>query len=624
MRVSMRYVAVVLACVGTVGAGAVDAGERRHVVKDPFFGEGLYYFFQGRYFSALTNLMTSQYFGRMPHHVDEAELLRGGLLLSYGLHREAGDIFAHVIETGASAPVRDRAWFYLAKIRYQRGYVAEAEDAIRRIQGRLPTELEEEKHLLQANLLMKHGDYQGAVNVLRDMTLGSGTARYVRYNLGVALIKGGDTELGTAVLDELGRSTADTEEFRSLRDKANVALGYAALQHNAPERAVTYLERVRLTGMQADKALLGFGWAKAALKEPKEALVPWSELAGRNMSDAAVLEAKLAVPYALGELGAYGQSLAQYKEAVAAFDQEDVSLDDTIAEIRSGKFLNELVAANPGEEMGWFWNIAKLPDLPHAEHLVPLLAGNEFQEAFKNYRDLRFLAKNLREWHANLGAFRDMLANRRLAYARRLPRVRNEQRAASIANLERRRDSLAGELARAEAQIDVFAFADAKERELGARLDRARAELGRRGADPDRGGARNRYRLVAGALTWRLTQEYPERLWQAKKDLKALDVGLAEAQRSQAALQAAQQQEPARFGQFAVRIDELGKRIDALTPRVAELIGSQQQYVQELAVAELERQKERLAVYRTQAQFAVAQIYDRASRAGDAAHATVP
>ena len=37
--------------------------------------------------------------------------------------------------------------------------------------------------------------------------------------------------------------------------------------------------------------------------------------------------------------------------------------------------------------------------------------------------------------------------------------------------------------------------------------------------------------------------------------------------------------------------------------------------MQELAVAELVRQKERLAEYGTQARFAVAQIFDRASMA---------
>ena len=39
----------------------------------------------------------------------------------------------------------------------------------------------------------------------------------------------------------------------------------------------------------------------------------------------------------------------------------------------------------------------------------------------------------------------------------------------------------------------------------------------------------------------------------------------------------------------------------------------QQHYIQELAVAELEHQKEQLATFATQARFAVARIYDRAN-----------
>jgi hypothetical protein len=48
---------------------------------------------------------------------------------------------------------------------------------------------------------------------------------------------------------------------------------------------------------------------------------------------------------------------------------------------------------------------------------------------------------------------------------------------------------------------------------------------------------------------------------------------------------------------------------------VAALSKEQQEALQELAVAELTRQKERLAAYSTQARFAVAQLYDRANKA---------
>src|SRR5664279_4262130 len=151
---------------------AASAGEpATHEIKDPHYGDTLFYFFQDRYFTSLTTLMEWQHFERVGHHADEAEVLRGGMLASYGLTREAGEIFAKLIDKGASPAVRDRAWFYLAKIRYQRGYLPEAEDAIAHVEDHLPPELQEERGLLLANLLMARSDYAGAAGALSGLTL---------------------------------------------------------------------------------------------------------------------------------------------------------------------------------------------------------------------------------------------------------------------------------------------------------------------------------------------------------------------------------------------------------------------------------------------------------------------
>jgi Tetratricopeptide repeat len=601
---------------------AAAATPPRHVVRDPYYGDSLFYFFQQHYFSAVTDLMVSQHFERLPHHVDEAELMRGGLYLSYGMHREAGDIFAKLIEKSAKPAVRDRAWYYLAKIRYQRDLPGPAEEALSHVGSQLPAELEEDRVLLQANLLMARGAYADAARVLAGLANNPKASVYVRYNLGVALIKSGQVEQGTALLDQIGRAPAEeSEEMLSLRDKANVALGFTALQNNDPDHATTYLERVRLTGMLANKALLGFGWAAATRKQPKQALVPWLELSKRTTTDAAVLEAKLAVPYAMGELGAYSQSLELYNDAISVFDRERAKLDESIAAIHHGKLVEGLLKRNPGEEeMSWFRNIDQLPQLPHAEHLVPVLARHDFQEAFKNYRDLLFLSKNLDQWHDKLGVYNDMLATRRQAFADRLPKVRAEEGASGLNGLDQRRDELARELTWAEAHSNVYAFTDPQEQKLAERLTRVQELLRRAGDDPQFAEERERYRMVAGALTWQLTQEYPARLWDAKKRLLELDTELGQAHSRDTALTQAQLEEPAHFEQFSNRIAQLDYRIRVLQPHVAALIHAQDRYLQGLAVAELEHQKEQLATYATQARFAVARIYDRANlgKAGDA------
>ena len=609
--------AAVLALMTAGGAGmaapAVAGSETGHPIKDLYYGDTLFHFFQDNYFTSVTTLMASQQLKRVSQHADEAEVLRGGMLLSYGLHREAGEIFAQLIEKGAAPPVRDRAWFYLAKIRYQRGFLPEAEEAIARVENHLPPELEEQRGLLKANLLMARSDFAGAAAVLGTMTGNKEAGQYARFNLGVALIRSGDAAAGNALLDELGRAPAANEEYRSLRDRANVALGYAALQDNRAEAARTYLERVRLTSMHANKALLGFGWAAASMKQTKLALVPWMELSQRDASDSAVLEARIAVPYAFAELGAYGQSLTQYNEAIAVFDRESTSLDQSIAAIRSGKLVDGLLERNPGDQMGWFWNIQELPEMPHAGHLTQVLAQHEFQEAFKNFRDLRFLSRNLMQWQDNLGVFGDMLNNRRKAYDERLPQLRAKASDTGIDAQQKRRDALAAELASAETQADGAAFADAKQRDLQARLASVQATLQRMGSDPEFASARERAARAAGALSWQLSQQYPGRLHDAKRSFAAIDIQLTESRARDAALAQAQRDEPARFDAFGKRIAALDPRIKALIPRVVALSNEQQQVVQNIAVAELTRQKERLAVYATQARFAVAQLYDRAT-----------
>ena len=529
----------------------------------------------------------------------------------------------------------DLAWFYVARIRQQRGLLDAAQEALDRITAPLQSSvgvagaplqgtLEEERQLLQAQLMMARQDHLGA-SVVLDKIKGSSTAGlYARFNLGVALIRVGDEDSvkrGLALLDGVGLVPGPNEEFRSLRDRANLALGFVALQGKKPREARVALQRVRLNGAQANKALLGYGWAASELNDPKLALVPWTELTTRNITDAAVLEAHIAVPYAMSEIGAYSAALERYQAAVTVFEREKRGLDESIAAIRAGQLVQGLLSQNPadaGGGLGAFARIDKLPDMPHTAHLVPLLADNPFQEHFKHLRDLRFLDRNLQQWQGNLGSFTDMLDNRGSAFTNRLPVVRARAGAVDMAGLQQRRDTLATELARAEAEADASVFANQRERELRLRIDNARATLSKAAGTPeavDLASAAERVRRAAGALSWQLTQQFSERDWAARKALRDTDQALVGARTRDAALLKAQQDEPARHQQFAARIADLSARLLALQPRVVALDTETQTELQDIAVAELDGQKQRLDLYAAQARLAIAQILDRAQMA---------
>ena len=222
------------------------------------------------------------------------------------------------------------------------------------------THLDVYKRQLQAQLMMARQDHAGAAALLQGLK-GSPTAGlYARFNLGVALIRAGNVKEGKAWLDDVGRAPGANEEMRALRDRANLALGFAELQAEEPREARAALQRVRLNAQQSNKALLGLGWAATALKDPQLALVPFTELAGRSPADSAVLEAQIALPYAMAEFGAYSRALEGYEQAVTRFGSERQALQQAITSIRGGALVQALLAHNPGEAgLGAFSQVEK-------------------------------------------------------------------------------------------------------------------------------------------------------------------------------------------------------------------------------------------------------------------------
>jgi len=615
--VTIRYLLVArilpLVLAGLLSSQAVAArpGEWREI-RDPHYGEVLFYFYQQHYFTALSRLMTAQHFSQFQHHAEEAELLRGGMLLSYGVHLEAGRIFERLIAQGAAPAVRNRAWFYLAKIRYQRGYLPEAEQALAQIEGKLTAGLDGERQILHALLLMQRREYRAAAEILKNIAGSSPWARYGRYNLGVALVRAGETQTGIALLDQLGKEPVQDEEMAALRDKVNVALGFSLLQNDRAEEARASLERVRLTGLMTNKALLGMGWAQLSLNRTEKALVYWEELRQRGLLDAAVQESLLAVPFALGKLGAYRQSLERYEEASRLYEQEMNRLDQSVAAIRAGKLADLLLRGDDSQDDGWFWKLEQLPEAPESRYLVQLMASHDFQEALKNYRDLRFLIARLDQWAQDLPIYRDMLTARRTAFRERLPQSLTLARERDSAAHTAARNRLHDQLARIFQEEDAGALASEHEHSQSQRLANIERLLKRQGAsaDPD---TVERARMLRGLLTWDQAVAFPARRWEARQSLQQLDKALDDTRSWREALSQARETMPREFDAYETRILELAPRLRALQARARELAQAQSLHLGNLAVAELTAQRERLATYQTQVHFAVAQIYDQSA-----------
>jgi hypothetical protein len=125
---------------------------------------------------------------------------------------------------------------------------------------------------------------------------------------------------------------------------------------------------------------------------------------------------------------------------------------------------------------------------------------------------------------------------------------------------------------------------------------------------------REKVRLLRGTLLWDFDSSYKARAWRVRKELRELEVAYKEARRRWVLVGRAREEYPARTEGFATRVAGLQPRIGALTERLAAAADAQNQFLATIAIRELEGQKERLAAYSLQARFALASIYDRASR----------
>ena len=178
------------------------------------------------------------------------------------------------------------------------------------IRGQIPEDIRDDVEFLRANVYMALGRPSDAVDVLRRLQDSEGLQGFSTYNLGIALLQDGRREEAIQQLDRAGQVQGGDPATLAIRDKSNLVLGTLLFEASEFEPAERSLDRVRLEGPFSNQALLRAGWADASAEKFERALVPWSILAEREATDAAVQEALLALPYAYSRLNVHGRAAA--------------------------------------------------------------------------------------------------------------------------------------------------------------------------------------------------------------------------------------------------------------------------------------------------------------------------
>jgi len=596
---------------------AANKPNEKKVVQDLDYGVALYYFYQGKFFEAARSVLVADELGRMTKQKEDGTVLLGGIYLQYGLHQDAENLFSTLIDKNAPPEVRDQIWFNIGKLRYQKGLQDDAIRALEQIQGALDSRTLSESNLLLANMLMAKGEYDQASKILKDLPKNSIDSTFAEYNLGIALFRSGRQIEGAELLAKVGRLTSDDPELLALRDKANLAMGYALLGEEEANRARAFFQQVRLNGPFSNKALLGFGWSHAMQNDYEAALSSWLELRSRKKTDASVYESLLAVGYALEQLKAYPQSMQSYLEAIELFKQEIARLDSAISEVRTGRLMNYLVVQALGGNTADVSEEDLIRDVPEFRFITGIVSSHKFNDVIKTLVDLTMLKSLLRRWGESLPIYDDMLRLRRQAYEERLPKLMPEKGVYKIAAMKDERNLYEEEYKRIVFENDLNAVASAKEKKLLQRLGKVEERMkgvARKMDANQYGNFEFKFNLFKGLMEWDISTTFNERIWTLRKGLNQLDKEIRKTEDTQKRLITAKSRAPRGFEGYGRQIEGYKKKIAKLQKNIDEVYDLQKKQVQDIIVDELSWLRDRLGEYMDQAQFSLAQLQDRASQ----------
>jgi tetratricopeptide (TPR) repeat protein len=368
-----------------------------HEVKDLKYGAVLFEFYQQKYFETLVEYDYAAERGGIENHGNYPELLKGGVSLSYGLDQQARNIFTQLIEENTTEEVKNRAWFYLAKMLYLRGDIEQAATTLANIRGAMQRDIDQEYRYFAALVNIRMGYFHEAEAISVSFDKDGSYAPYLYFNLGVAFGKEGDTARAVASLKKAASYRDGSSQLERLADRSHMAIAYLYAQDRDFPDAYEHIGQVNTTGVYSNRALLGAGWASINSESYREALTPLTVLEKRSM---AILEGRAAQ----GFITAYDR----YSNTLTHLDKARASLEDADVLELFVRNMDDML-----EESDWFGTAPSVSLNSLSPFLLDLISDHSFQSVLKDLRDLYAIRNNLNGWKRKQDDFDVIISSRK-------------------------------------------------------------------------------------------------------------------------------------------------------------------------------------------------------------------
>ncbi|MDO3384618.1 hypothetical protein QWI17_02075 [Gilvimarinus sp. SDUM040013] len=613
-------------------AGGTQA-EPLPAAQDLGYGESLYHYYLGDLPQALTTLDLAESRGGVTGHEHYPQLMRAGMLLAFGMKDQAQQAFSEHLGQGEPARVQDTARLYLARLQYQAGGYKQAAANLSAINDALPAELSEEAALLAVNLRIARQSAPSLNSVGDLLEPLADNPHLALLNLGNSAARAGDPIRAQSYYQALLEADPPerrerSQEYLALRDKALTALGYTYLGQKDYASAKAAFRQIRLDTALANRALLGYGWSAASYHDFVLALKPWQALRQRSLTDPAVQESLLAVPWAYEQMGSGGAALLAYRESETLLTDNLAEIDAHLDELTSDALLAYLAAVGTTEQSAirsftgqreaangnWLSLHSTSIIGSDLTYFDSLLRDDALQQQAQSLRDLLTLQSRHQNWQRKLAIYTELIEHKRARRAERAEALADSQLLQQHQVLQAKRDRLAGQLQAIDANDESLALSDASTQALRKRWQNANSALhALDGQQRLPFAAKEKMAFFKGVLQWRADQQFAAQRWQVQKNLNTIDRTLRSSAAASGRIERLLAQEQDLQGQLN-RLNQARQRNNQLLEQQRGAIAERSAALTSTLRAHLQSHRARLNDYLAQTRLSVARLLDDAYR----------
>ena len=638
---------------------APQATPSNSVQLEKAYQQVLYAYYQGDFSLALTKMaILEQKFPngltQIPDFLSgyqvEPELLKGGMSLAYGLDNQAAAIFLRLLKNNIQPDVIAYSWLLLGKTYYQKRQFSDAAHALQQVRQDSADEYFEPSTrdnwlYMQSQLqgfLLGQGSDATDIQWLEQLSEDSIYRDYVQYNQALAWLQKGESQQAMIALTALTKngksfvsrwmgwaepifSASDEQsvaaERAAIRDRANLTLGYTLLQQGIPHQGFRVFEKIRTEGLDAEAALLGYGWAAAKKDELQTALAIWQRLIQMPQNSEYTLEAYLASAYAYEKAFAPGQSLQVLQLGLERFKQALVDLDQAAQQVEQRQFILDLLPNIGNSQRADDENVSlntKGQPFNTAQLFDSVSVSNEFRTGLSALEHTRELQQQLQSWQQRMQQYHWMLDERQVERGKRAKHILQNRTLEQLPALQVQRDTLAHVIDTAKHQQDGQVFMSLQSQKWLDRVKRSEKRLAtitqlkkQLGQPPLDDTYPRRVERVAGRLVWQASEAYSANTWQAQKALNQLDAEIVKAQQRQQQLLKQLAAKPD-FAKQRLRVSALTQRINTEIVKSNSLQDVLIEQLSETFKQFIQAHKQKVSQYILQAQLAIVRLNDQA------------